>query len=109
MTRLVRAALLAAFCMLPAAAIAQAYPARPIRMIAGVPPGGTTDIMGRLVSAKLTERLGRQVVVDNRPGASGIIAIQLVASSQPDGYTLLIAGSSIVRSRNGPKSYAKPA
>jgi tripartite-type tricarboxylate transporter receptor subunit TctC len=64
-------------------------------MIVGVPPGGTTDIMGRSVAAKLAERLGRQVVVDNRTGASGIIAIQLVVSSQPDGYTLLISGSSI--------------
>lgn len=83
-----------AFCMTPAA-LAQDYPVRPVRMIVGVPPGGTTDIMGRLVAAKLSERLGRQVVVDNRPGASGIIAIQLVVNSQPDGYTLLMSGSSI--------------
>lgn len=95
MTRFALATLLAGFCTMPAAARAQDYPVKPIRMIVGVPPGGTTDIMGRIVAAKLTERLGRQVVVDNRTGASGIIAIQLVASSQPDGYTLLISGSSI--------------
>ena len=52
-----------AVCMTPAA-LAQDYPVRPVRMIAGVPPGGTTDIVGRLVAAKLSERLGRQVVVD---------------------------------------------
>jgi tripartite-type tricarboxylate transporter receptor subunit TctC len=82
-------------CCASAPVFAQDWPVRPIRMIVGVPPGGTTDIMGRQVGAKLSERLGRQVVVDNRPGASGIIAIQLVATSQPDGYTLLMSGSSI--------------
>ncbi|MGZ5175871.1 MAG: Bug family tripartite tricarboxylate transporter substrate binding protein, partial [Burkholderiales bacterium] len=95
MTRLALAILLVGICITSSPLRAQDYPLRPIRMIVGVPPGGTTDIMGRIVAAKLTERLGRQVVVDNRTGASGIIAIQLVASSQPDGYTLLISGSSI--------------
>ncbi|MCC6531193.1 MAG: tripartite tricarboxylate transporter substrate binding protein [Burkholderiales bacterium] len=86
-------AIAAGLVALPAAA--QDYPSRPIRMVCGVPPGGTTDVMARLVGARLGERFGRQVVVDNRPGASGIIAIQLVAGSQPDGYTLLMSGSSI--------------
>jgi tripartite-type tricarboxylate transporter receptor subunit TctC len=63
-------------------------------MIVGLPAGGSTDIMGRLVAAKLVERLGQQVVFDNRPGASGIIGADLVAKSQPDGYTLLMAGGS---------------
>lgn len=76
-------------------ACAQDYPTRPIRMIIGVPPGGATDILGRLVAGPLTERLGRQVVIDNRPGASGIIAAGLVVKSQPDGHTLSLAGSSI--------------
>jgi hypothetical protein len=80
LTRFALATLLVGFCTMPAAAHAQDYPVKPIRMIVGVPPGGTTDIMGRIVAAKLTERLGRQVVVDNRTGASGIIAIQLVAA-----------------------------
>jgi tripartite-type tricarboxylate transporter receptor subunit TctC len=77
-----------------AAARAQDYPQRPIRMIIGLPPGGSTDIMGRLLAAKLAERFSQQVVVDNRAGASGIIGIELVAKSQPDGYTLMMAGGS---------------
>lgn len=76
------------------AATALDYPQRPIRMIVGQPAGGTTDIVGRMVAAKLTERLGQQVVVDNRAGASGIIGDDLVAKSQPDGYTLLMAAGS---------------
>ena len=72
----VAAAMIAAGMTL--AADAQDYPVRPIRMIVGVPPGATTDILGRLAAAKLGERLGKQVVVDNRPGASGIIGINMV-------------------------------
>ena len=71
------------------------YPQRPIRLIVGFTPGGATDLVGRLVAEKLPERLGQQVVVDNRPGASGIIAARLVGSAQPDGHTLLVSGSSI--------------
>jgi len=81
-----------ASCATPA--WAQNYPVRPIRMVIGLPAGGSTDVMGRIVSAKLSERLGQQVVVDNRPGASGIIGIQLVVNSQPDGHTLIMAAGS---------------
>jgi tripartite-type tricarboxylate transporter receptor subunit TctC len=86
------------WCLLCAAAAfaapAPEYPQRPIRMIVGLPAGGSTDLMGRLVAAKISERLGQQVVFDNRPGASGIIGADIVAKSQPDGYTLLMAGGS---------------
>jgi tripartite-type tricarboxylate transporter receptor subunit TctC len=76
------------------AALAQGYPQRPLRMVVGLPAGGTTDIMARIVAARLTERLGQQVVVDNRPGASGIIGITHAVNSQPDGHTLIMAAGS---------------
>ena len=77
-----------------AAGAAPEYPQRPVRMIVGLPPGGTTDVMARIVSAKLSERLGQQVVVDNRTGANGIIGIQALVSSQPDGHTLIMSSGS---------------
>ncbi len=72
-------------------AAAQSYPARPVRMIIGFPPGGGTDIVGRIVAQKLTEVLGQQVVADNRGGASGQIAAELTAKAPPDGYTVMMA------------------
>ena len=70
------------------------YPQRPIRMVIGLLAGGSTDVMGRIVAARLSERLGQQVVVDNRPGASGIIGITLAVNAQPDGHTLIMAAGS---------------
>jgi tripartite-type tricarboxylate transporter receptor subunit TctC len=80
---------------LAAAAAAQTYPARTVRLIAHSSPGGTSDILGRLVAQKLTEALGQQVVVENRAGASGIIGVDAAAKSAPDGYTMLITQTSI--------------
>ncbi|HWI13082.1 MAG TPA: tripartite tricarboxylate transporter substrate binding protein [Burkholderiales bacterium] len=85
-----------ALCMSAAGAQAQAYPARPVRLVLGFPAGTNVDILARPVAVRLGEMLGQQVVVDNRPGATGLIANELVAKSAPDGYTLLVApGSSL--------------
>lgn len=73
--------------------MAQTYPSKPITIVVAYPAGGDTDAMARLYAEKLTQRLGQPVVVDNRPGASGVIGAVHVAKSQPDGYTLLMAPS----------------
>lgn len=75
-------------------ALAQPYPTKPIRMIVSLPAGGGVDIMARLVAQVLSQRLGQQIIVENRPGAAGTIATQAVARSPADGYTIL-AGSNI--------------
>ena len=72
-------------------AAAQQYPVRPIRMIIGFPPGGGTDIVGRIVGQRLSEVLGQQILPDNRGGASGQIAAELTAKAPPDGYTVMMA------------------
>ena len=71
--------------------MAQAYPSRPVRIIVGFPAGGPTDIMARLMGQWLSEELGRQFVIENRPGASNNIATEAVVNAPPDGYTLLLA------------------
>ena len=67
---------------------AQSYPSKPIKIIVPFPPGNTTDIMSRLIGPKLTERMGQPVLVENRPGASGMLGLDFVAKAPPDGYTI---------------------
>jgi tripartite-type tricarboxylate transporter receptor subunit TctC len=80
--------------LLSAAAHAQNYPAKPIRLVVGFPPGGSNDIVARLIAPKLTQLLGAQVIVENRPGANATIGTDLVAKAPPDGYTLLLGSAS---------------
>src|SRR5512132_4041524 len=77
-----------------AAPAEQTYPTKPIRLLIPFAPGGATDIIARVVEPNLSKRLGQQLVIDNRSGAAGNIAVELVAQSQPDGYTLLVGNIS---------------
>jgi tripartite-type tricarboxylate transporter receptor subunit TctC len=74
-------------------AAAQTYPSRPIRLVIPFSPGGATDVPGRLITQKLSESFGQQIIVDNRPGAGSAIGSEIVARAQPDGYTLLLTGT----------------
>ena len=89
---------IAACSFAPGAAAAEAadYPIRPIRMILPQTPGATTDILGRLVFARMSERLGRQIVVDNRPGAGGTLGMEIASRAAPDGYTLVAVAASML-------------
>ncbi len=96
-SKVCRAAVIAITVACPALAAAQAprYPVRPVRMIVPLPPGGSTDILARIVAQKFSEGLGKTVIVDNRPGAGTSLGNELVARATPDGYTLLFASASI--------------
>src|SRR5262245_38494833 len=89
MTRIVQGVAFLLAAALSAPAGAQQYPAKTVRMIVGFPPGGGTDIVTRLLAQRLTETWKQQFIVDNRPGATGMIGANLVAKAPPDGYTLL--------------------
>jgi tripartite-type tricarboxylate transporter receptor subunit TctC len=80
----------AVMLLIAACAQAQTWPAKPIRIVSPNPPGGTSDILGRLVGAKFTESWGQPVIVDSRPGANGNIGVEMVVRSAPDGYTLVL-------------------
>lgn len=79
-----------------AAATAQGYPAKPIRLVVPFGPGGSNDIIGRIVGQKLSENVGQPVIIDNRPGAGGMIGTDSVVNSAPDGYTLMIGATSTI-------------
>lgn len=87
----------------PAAARAQPWPARPIRVVVPFPPGGTTDVVARLVAARMGERLGQAMVIENRAGAGGTVGSAVVAQAAPDGYTLLV--SNVASQGVGPSLY----
>lgn len=82
---------LAAGTLLATMAVAQVFPDRPLKLVVTYPAGGSTDVIARVIATRLGERLKQPVVVDNRPGASGMIGSELVAKSAPDGYTLIMA------------------
>ena len=96
MTSFIRAV---AFAVLPCIALAGiaaaqgSWPDRPIRMLISFPPGGSSDAVGRIVQAGLEKRLGQPIVIENRPGAGGMIAIDMVARAEPDGYTIGLGGA----------------
>ncbi len=95
MVRLLAAIAAIGFCFAASLANAQSFPNRPIRLIVSFPPGGATDVIARTVGAPLGQRLGQNVVVDNRPGSNGNISAELAANAKPDGHTLLLGSDSL--------------
>ena len=94
MRRSLLALLVLAGILSTSGAVAQSYPAKPVRLVVPFPAGGATDVLARTISLRAAEKLGQQIVIDNRPGAGGTIGSDHVAKSAPDGYTLLIATAS---------------
>ena len=94
-----RALMLSALSVLPAAALAQSYPVKPVRILVGFAPGGGTDIMARVVAAKLGESMKQQFVIENRPGANANIAAKLAADAPADGYTILFMSVAHIMSK----------
>ena len=94
--RVLRGAMLSVALLLAGSVYAQPYPHKPIRLVVGYPAGGGADTLARLLATRLSDALGQQVVVDNRPGASSAIASEYVAKAVPDGYTLYFADSAML-------------
>jgi tripartite-type tricarboxylate transporter receptor subunit TctC len=88
------------FCFLAPTVVAQSYPAKPLRIIVRAPPGGTDDLLARLITAQMSKVTGQRVSVDYRPGAGGLVAWEYVAKQPPDGYTLLLAASGLAAIRS---------
>lgn len=95
-TRLTVFALTVSACMAALPAFGQKYPERPVRLVLGFAPGGASDTMARVLGNRLSEGLGQPVVIDNRPGAGGNIAAEIVANSAPNGYTMLLGNNGIL-------------
>src|SRR3989454_5286466 len=91
---MVKLILIAALVIAAPAAIAQQYPTKPVRIIVPFAPGGGSDFIARFMAQRLTEGLGRQVIVENKPGAGGVLGIEAGIKSAPDGYTLTLIASS---------------
>ncbi len=91
LSRIVAVVLALSACVWAPAVLAQPYPSKTIRMILPFPPGGPTDIIGRLVAQKLSDVVGQPVVADNRPGASGNVGLELASKAPPDGYTIVLS------------------
>ena len=85
----------AVLASLPSAAHAQIYPTRPVRLLVGFPPGGESDVGARIIANRLSELWGQQIVVENKPGAGGHLAIEVAAHANHDGYTMLWVGGAI--------------
>ena len=102
---MIRIALLLALCCAALPGMAQPYPSKAVRMIVPYPPGGGNDTLARLFAAKLSDRLGQQFVVENRPGAGAMIGTEAAAKSAPDGYTILL--SSIATHALSPNLYSR--
>jgi len=94
MKRILSALLALGLGFASASAVAQSYPAKPVRLVVPFPAGGATDVLARAISQQAAEKLGQPIVIDNKPGAGGTIGSDLVAKAEPDGYTLLIATGS---------------
>src|SRR3954469_24127254 len=90
LAQITRSVAAAALALHVAVALAQAWPAKPLKLVTPFPPGGSADVIARLIGQSLAEQLGQPVVIDNRPGAGGVVGNEYAARQPPEGYTLLL-------------------